>query len=111
MARDYTVSNFKSGVPPIEHLNLFLEDLFQGMGKISQTGSWFTVSLPGKPSNPFQRLVEKPRPENQDERWIEVWVSSDSVEIMTRLQDTITNIIASGLASTIARFWEGEFNE
>lgn len=71
-----------------------------------QTDRWF-ITLPGKPTWPFASLGIN-GPPLQSERWIEVWIGKDSVDVMTRMQDHFTNSVAEGLAAAIAQFWGGE---
>jgi hypothetical protein len=44
-------------------------------------------------------------------RWIEVWPDVDVLYVMTREADTITNVVADGLAKLLARGWKGEVEE
>jgi len=78
---------------------------------------WFFITLPGKPTFPFGRLAEmvgSPRAEAMTEcteRWFEVFVADDYVDVITRRGDEFTSVVARGFAALCARFWGGEMEE
>jgi hypothetical protein len=45
------------------------------------------------------------------ERWFEVWVGQDCIDVITRMMDEVTNNIAQGFAKLCARWWEGEIED
>lgn len=115
---------FKGEKPTLEQLRLILEDYLGGLGTIDyQDGCWF-VSFPGKPSFPFKRS----HPDYaymggglNNERWFEVYIGSldqekgenmgPNVDIITRMQDELTNNIAAGFAKLLRRFYKAESDE
>ena len=107
MANDRFVY-FSSPPPTREHVQWALEDYVRGIGKV-EWNSRFFVTLPGLPSNPAERLsdVLDARYEVQSERWFEVCLGNDNLDVITRMQDAVTSAIADGFASFAARFWKG----
>lgn len=68
--------------------------------------------LKGKPSFPFKRIPEMRNyhegQEMHDERWLEVYWTRRSIDIITRFTDEFTMVVAEGFADLAARFWEGK---
>ena len=95
--------------PDQVQFNTFLEDFFGGAAMWSWTGPGrATVRLPGRSSHPFGRLVDFPMAAPvHAERWIEVILTAESVDILTRMQDEYTGVLADGMAAAIERFWQG----
>lgn len=62
---------------------------------------WF-VTLPGKPE-----IDPRIGARLHDERWFEVWIGEDCVDVITRQTDELTNVIAEGFARRIARKLQG----
>lgn len=88
----------------------YLGDLLQG---IQWAEDRWIVTIKGNRSHPLQRLAD-PKfldQEPKDGRWFEVWFNGKTVDVITRRQDELTGNIASGFASLVARFWEGELDE
>ncbi len=97
--------------PDQVQFNTFLEDFFGGAAQWVWTGPGrATIHLPGKSSHPFARLVDHsmPKPAHA-ERWIEVVLTDESVDILTRTQDEYTCVLADGMAVAVERFWRGEW--
>lgn len=69
----------------------------------------WTVSLPGVGTDPFSHLrragEEGPF---QKDRWFEVHLSDDNMDVITRSQDPFVNAIADGFADLICRWYDGE---
>jgi hypothetical protein len=67
--------------------------------------------LHGKPSFPFRRNKEvgksREMTEQHDERWLEVYWTKGSIDVITRMTDEYTNVVAEGFAALCARFWQG----
>lgn len=71
---------------------------------------WLCVTLPGKPTNALEGIAPNlPLSEEMlpEERWFEVFVHDDCVDVLTRMQDEYTNAIAKSVAETLKRYWEG----
>lgn len=112
MARDSFIW-FKERVPTLEELKFILEDYLQGFGAEIKCDEdrWF-VKLPGTPSFPFARVCPMITSFPED-RWFEVYVASleeedKCIDIITRMQDELTNNIATGYYNIICRYYEAE---
>ena len=76
--------------------------------------STFFAKLPGAAKNVFSwgseevesQMYQPPR----DQRWFEVYVNKDYVDVLTRLQDEFTSNVADGFAKAIARRWSGKLD-
>jgi hypothetical protein len=100
-------------VPSVDDIEKSLESFLGGVGEIekiarSKDMTDFIVSLPGKGSDPFDWSPEAMKCPNREERWIEVIVTDDYVDVLTRQMDSFTNGIAERFAADIARFWQGK---
>ena len=73
--------------------------------EITEKDSTAFVTLPGKPSAPFNAVVR------DDSRWFEVFFGDDNIDVITRTQDPLLNAVAKGFADCCARFWEAELDE
>jgi len=75
-------------------------------------GPRITVTLMGKPSYPFRRHpgFEKYAAvsEQREDRFFEVFVEKDKIDIITRQTDEFTNVVAEGFAVLCARCWSGK---
>lgn len=103
-------------MPPKQQLQLALEDYVRD---IATAVKWdrdrFFVLLPGKCCLPITRLLPESSPVKAQrgdpvERWFEVYLGPDNIDIITRFQDEVTSNIAMGFAQFAARFWEGELD-
>ena len=83
--------------------------------RIDIDGARITALLKGKPRFPFRRIEEMGSytegQEQHDERWIEVYWTNKSIDVITRMTDEFTNVVAEGFAALAARFWEGKRDE
>jgi hypothetical protein len=120
--------------PTREQLELVLEDFIGGAGSVKWDTDRFFVMLKGKQSEAFrrcerasetQRLYAQEVYNEMRERWIEVWMRDEPMEleakdgdpahsdhgcvdVMTRSADDFTNGVAARLAEVLARFWDGK---
>lgn len=65
------------------------------------------ISIPGVGCNPlcsFSGIEDT----SQKERWFEVFLTDESLDVLTRMQDPFTNAIAEGFAEMITRWYEAE---
>jgi hypothetical protein len=80
--------------------------------RIDVDGPRITALLKGKPSFPFKRIPEMGKytegQEQHDERWLEVYWTNTNIDVITRMTDEFTNVVAEGFAALAARFWEGK---
>ena len=70
-----------------------------GVIKLDRTSLF--VDIPGKPSNPVYR----------EERFIEIYLGVDAINVMTRQADNLVNSIADGLAKYLANVMDGRLEE
>jgi hypothetical protein len=113
MALDRFVRFHNVARPSREEVGKVLEDYLGGSAisvEWDKQGKRFIAQLHGVGSNPFKRLVEKTSPE-AEERWLEVSLGSDNIDVITRRQDELTNAVAHGFAALVARFWSGTYEE
>lgn len=117
MAADWFVYFDKKGqkVPSKEDVGKALEDF---LGAYATEVKWdrdrFYAKLVGTKSWPFKRLepadsviaLGMAEREGED-RWIEVWLDDECIDVMTRSSDEATNNLAEGFAKLIARYWKG----
>ena len=103
--------------PARADLGAALEDYLGGIAESVawREDRWFAV-LKGTTRDPFRRVEHPPvsrYPEELQnaERWIEVWIGDSSIDVITRMQDEITNRIADGFAALCARHWNGKEDE
>jgi hypothetical protein len=59
----------------------------------------------------YQRTAKRYEEEATRERWIEVFLHRDSIDVMTRTHDEATNALARGFQRLLARFWKGRLDE
>src|SRR5437667_6692563 len=101
MARDMIV-NFQV-MPHMDAIKDSLDGYLSDVGTESKwsRNRWF-VTLPGKPES------MRHRPAAHEERWFEVFIGTDSVDVITREADEFTNVVAEGFAKRIARMLDGK---
>lgn len=115
MAYDRFVYWNTSRRPTREQLQMVLEDYLNGIAtEVKWDHDRFFAKLSGKQTHPLRRMPENEvaryavmATEEVEERWIEVWIGNDCIDVMTRFADELTNRIADGFAQLCARFWNG----
>lgn len=123
MACDRFVYFDKGKRPSKKEVGHALED-FLGAFMVSNEwgGGRWTAKLVGNNSWPLRRVVDMENEffqrtaksyEEQAtwERWIEVFIDSDNIDVMTRSHDEATNALAEGFARLLARFWKGRLED
>ena len=103
-------------VPSKDDVESVLKNFFgEGTATLSWGEGRFYATLPGTPSFPFRELPDALRDpfegEGDRERWIEVYMDTDNIDVMTRGMDEYTNVLAEGIAGMIARYWQGELED
>ncbi len=77
-------------------------------------GRWF-ATLHGSNSNPVLDFEKKGYASNvpyrEGERWFEVYLADNNIDVMTREQDPFTNDVAKGFAELMARLYHGRLKE
>lgn len=116
MAADWFIDFNKGKVPPKEDLGKALEDYLGAFATNVRwdTDRWF-ATLVGTKTWPFRRLepedsigARSAKAEESEERWIEVWLDHECVDVMTRHGDWVTNTLAGGFADLVAQYWQGK---
>ena len=109
---------FKERKPTKIELSSVLQDYLSDVySKFTDDGSRMIVKLPGAPSFPFKRVVKNPVPEAHTERWFEVYYASLDgridccIDVITRQTDEFTDVVATGFATLVARYWRGEIQD
>lgn len=116
MAADWFVDFPKGKVPSKDDVGKALEDYLGGYAtKVYwERDRWYAV-LVGTKSWPFKRLEPADSrlalgmaEREGEERWIEVWLDDDCIDVMTRTSDEATNNLAAGFAELLRRYWQGK---
>lgn len=106
---------WKERCPTFQEVQHVLEDFFNGAAEVRRSTDRWICTLPGAPQSPLHRvdrlLVEAPDAHADGERWIEVFMHEDSLDIITRMADEYTNALAEGLARIFARYWQGKYQD
>ena len=115
MASDRFIHFELGKVPCREDLRKALEDYLGAfMTNIQWGGSRWTAQLMGSKSWPFRRLepedcvsAKAAVIEPNEDRWIEVYIAKDNIDVITRRQDWATSQLADGFARLVAQYWQG----
>jgi len=99
--------------PKLAVVQRVLEDYLGTAAAVWRSDSSRIIAkLVGKPSFPFRREPHMERYaaacEQHDERWLEVYVAKDHIDVITRQTDEYTGVVADGFATLAARYWEGK---
>lgn len=114
MAQDRFIY-WKQKRPGVAEIGAMLNDYF-GAFAVQRTFEHcrYTVVLVGKQSNPYRRVGPIVEGYNLGivwdtggERWIEVFVDEDNIDVITRQADPATCALADGFAKLVARRWQG----
>lgn len=104
--------SYPQGAPEPARVQVALEDFLGGAGTVKWDEDRFYVTLEGRHSWALQRTFPgsaRARDESSKHptRWIEVWCSNGTIDVMTREQDDFTRSIAEGIADTLAKPFDG----
>lgn len=115
MACDRFVYWRKAAPPTKEQVQFALEDYVRDL---ATTVEWsrdrFVVTLPGMGSHPASRITDLDAErlmfmeDRKNERWFEVYIDDDNIDVITRRADWVTNAIATEFARICAQFWQGD---
>lgn len=115
MAADWFVDFPKGKVPSKEDVGKALEDYLGAYAEgIHWDGNRWFAKLVGTKSWPFKRLEADSRfaaryeEEAKEPRWIEVFIDTNNIDVITRRSDEATNNLAEGFAKLLARYWQGK---
>lgn len=121
MACDRIVRFKSSKFPTQEEVEKCLRNYIGFAGAVTQRideeNDRFIVSLPGKPTSPFEGIKGSANIPLREERWFEVWIdgfpddNTMTIDVITREQDEFTMNIAQGFAELLARFWSGTLEQ
>lgn len=102
----------KSKTPNIEELHPVLEDFFNGAGEVTWVSDRLIIDLLGASCFPHRIFLDghmvNPVEAPRNERFIEVFVGEDNVDVITREADPYTNAIAVGIVKMISVLWQGK---
>ena len=91
--------------PNKKQLAHMIEDYIGEAGKVEwKTDRWY-CTLHGKPSAMFRRILPLRQNFGHDERWFEIFIGEDGIDVLTRSADEFTNAVAKEFAERVARFW------
>ncbi|MBI4434035.1 hypothetical protein HY632_04630 [Candidatus Uhrbacteria bacterium] len=96
--------------PTTDAVQLLLEDFFNGAATITLRNDRWFCALPGTPKNPFRRAVPDialPQACYREQRYIEVILDQNSIDIITRDQDPFVDGLAKRLQELFAQGWSG----
>lgn len=74
----------------------------------SENGYTWTITLRGAGCHPLSLFNPRLKDVINEERWIEIWLTDDYMDVMTRQQDPLVNAIAEGFAALIAGYYEAK---
>jgi hypothetical protein len=112
MARDRFVY-WLAEAPSIHDIQRALEDYLGAAGDIAADGFRFVAWLTGTSSHPMRRIlphdtrVRAFAEQASQTRAFEVIVADDHLDVITRMGDEYTNVVAEGFAAFAARYWRG----
>ena len=118
MSCDRFVHIAKDKMPSQEEVGKILEDY---LGAFMVENKWgggrWTALLVGNKSWPFKRIITEGNlaaareEEAKEERWIEVFIAKDNIDVITRRQDEATMCLADGFAKLAVRYWSGRLED
>ena len=100
--------------PDVQAIREILEDYLSGlyMQIEEHQPGFLSVKLKGRQTRMFKRhggVVHMGV--DPVERWFEVWVHKKGMTITTRMQDDVTNALATDFAKRCAQRWDGDLDE
>lgn len=101
---------WKERKPSREEVELVLTNFLGGIGKVEWKTGRFFMDIPGKSKdamNGIEFVESVPEEVMRPNRWIEIYLTDDYIDIITRSQDHFTNSLADGLANLFATYWDG----
>lgn len=93
--------------PTFEQVVMIAEDFVGNPAyKIDNEKQKVILAVPGTASFPFRRI----RPDfaqtfPSEQRWLEIFYYDDHYDVVTRMQDEFTGVVADGLAKAIRRYF------
>lgn len=121
MAADVFVQWKTAKKPTREEAEKVIQDFFGGAAtEIRWDNDRFFITLVGKWSHPLSRVVDEDihqtlkgmeRTLPDEGRYLEVWLGSGSLDVISRRQDEFVHACQDGLAAVFARFWDGKIEK
>jgi hypothetical protein len=108
MAFDRFVYFKKKAMPKKADLGKALKAYVAGAGRVYWERDRFYAVLPGKPSHAVQHKYPMPKEIHSSERWVEVWLGDNCVDVMTRCADQYTNAVADGFVKICVDYYKGK---
>lgn len=105
---------WKDKKPTKDQVELVIKDyLDAALSEFQWDKDRFLIVLVGQNSAPLKSVADPDMrriltSEDGQERFIEVYLDNNSLDVITRRGDEFTNNVADGLARIFARFWEAE---
>ena len=109
MATDRIIQ-FSEQLPNRDDISRFLTNYVGESGSLEWVGCVAILSLQGSLSRPFT-LDDRETEQDDRERWIEVWIHDEVINVLTREMDSFTVDIANGIARRIAGLWCGNLSQ
>ena len=114
MAQDRFIY-WQEQVPSAEQVGSALADyLGEFATKVTLEHDRWTAALVGMQSNPHRRVGPEVDGFNigvvwdgSIERWLEVFVAENNIDVITRMADPATCALADGFTALAARIWQG----
>ena len=117
MALDRFIHFDHGNVPSAQRVKDVLHDFLGPQNsefRVTEDGDRLTAVLPGRPSEILRRAVPDATPCRcsdeelyGEERWIEVHIGSDNIDVITRSADAFTNAVAEGFARRATELFSG----
>jgi hypothetical protein len=111
MSTDRFIDFPKGKRPKKAEVELVVRNFFgDGAEKVEWSQKSLIVKLVGMGTFPFEGLVDEHGPvtdhfSKRRERWIEVYATRGHMDVITRMQDEYTMVLADGLAEVFRRYW------
>lgn len=97
---------WKKTRPTIQEVRKALKGYVGSAARVTYDGRSRLYASMGKTSSPFRRVMMNCR----EERFLEVFVDDDNIDVITRQADEFTNDVAAGFQKLCARMWQGELD-
>lgn len=112
MAIDRFVRFEKGKAPSLKDVQLALEDFLGAVGTVEAVGNDLLMAkLVGEGTFPFKRLGETDLLSNRSgQRCFTIQTGRRAIDVITRQQDELTNVLADGFAKLVARYWNGKYD-
>ncbi|MBI5420840.1 MAG: hypothetical protein HZA35_00820 [Parcubacteria group bacterium] len=97
--------------PTKRNLEYILGDYVGTIAEVTWNRDRWMVLLPGKSSFPFKRVIGRDGIFGHEERFFEVWIGKDCIDVITRQADHFTNAIARGFMELVVQYHDARTSE